>query len=75
MTRKKARTGRWEKRGIFDDPRLSEISRMYEDLGFSVKLIRLDPTLDSACTQCMKKHPDRLRVLYTKRIDPGYKNR
>lgn len=67
MERKKTRKGRWEKKGIFDDPRVSELSKMYEDMGFSVKLIRLDPTLESACTQCMKEHPDRFRVLYTKR--------
>ena len=59
----------WTRRGIYDDPRLTQILKMYEEIGFSVKLEPLRPELEPGCTECIKQNPDKYKVLYTKKID------
>ncbi len=59
----------WSRRGIYDDPRLTEILKMYEELGFTVKLEPLRPELEPGCKDCFKLNPDKYKVLYTKKID------
>ncbi|MFH1153975.1 MAG: hypothetical protein V1793_09165 [Pseudomonadota bacterium] len=58
----------WKKRGIYDEPKLSEIAAMYKELGFQVRLEPLDLlNQTTGCSECMKSSPDRYRVLYTHR--------
>ena len=62
-----ARIKGWTRRGIYDDPRLTEILTMYEDLGFAVKLEPFRPELEPGCNECIKQDPAKFRVLYTKK--------
>lgn len=63
----------WTLRGVYDEPRLTELIQLYEDLGFSVSLENRLPR--DRCSACMKNQPDRYRVLYTKKIDSSAKTR
>ena len=56
----------WEKGSIADDTRLEELVETYEEIGYQVKLIPV-PTGDDACNECMKRDPDRFRVIYIRR--------
>ena len=60
----------WERRGIYDDPRLTQISKMYEELGFIVKIEPVRPEIEAGCIECIKENPDKYKVLYTKKNDP-----
>jgi len=57
----------WEKRGIYDDPQLTRISKMYEQIGFVIRLEPFRPLMEAGCTECMKENADRYKVLYTKK--------
>ncbi|UCE01556.1 MAG: hypothetical protein JSW67_09730 [Candidatus Latescibacterota bacterium] len=56
----------WERRFIYDDPRLSEAVETYRELGFEVRLLPVAPD-DAECTECMLQEPDRYRVIYTRK--------
>ncbi len=53
----------WTRRGIYDDPRLTQILKMYEEIGFTVKLEPLRPELEPGCKDCIKLNPDKYKVL------------
>jgi hypothetical protein len=55
----------WERRFIYDEPRLSEAVELYRELGFEVTLLPVAPD-DGRCTECMLQEPDRYRVIYTR---------
>ena len=55
----------WERRFIYDEPRLSEAVEIYRELGFEVKLLPVPPD-DIDCSECMKEEPERYRVIYTR---------
>ncbi len=57
----------WQRRGTFDDPKLSEVVEMYEDLGFLVRLEPMDPDEEEGCVACMRLVPDLFKTIYTKR--------
>ncbi|MGV8075582.1 MAG: hypothetical protein AB2L11_13630 [Syntrophobacteraceae bacterium] len=58
----------WKKQGTYDDPRLSEIVRMYEEIGFEVRLEPFDPSDgDKTCSECMKTDPGRYKTIYTRK--------
>ncbi len=59
----------WERRGIYDDPKLTELSKMYEELGFTVRFELFKPEIEAGCTECIKDNPDKYKVLYTKKHD------
>jgi len=61
----------WERRGIYDDPKLAEITELYRELGFSVRCEAFTPEMETGCSECMKKNPGKYKVLYTKIIDVG----
>lgn len=58
----------WERRFVYDEPRLSEAVEIYRELGFEVLLVPIAPD-DSECTECMLQEPGRFQVIYTRR-DP-----
>ncbi|MBC8442165.1 MAG: hypothetical protein H8D87_21065 [Deltaproteobacteria bacterium] len=60
----------WERRGVYDDPRLTQILKMYEEIGFIVKIEPVRPEIEAGCTECTKENPDKYYVLYTKKNDP-----
>ncbi len=57
----------WEKRTTYDEPRLSEIVEMYEEMDFEVRLEPLRPDEEPGCSECMKISPDRYKTIYTRR--------
>jgi len=59
----------WERRGIYDDPKLTQILKMYEEIGFVVRLEPFRPDMEAGCTECIKENPDKYKVLYTKKSD------
>ena len=70
MDRLEAQIKGWEKRGIYDDPRLTELLKMYEELGFITRLEPFQSEIQAGCSECMKENPDKYKVLYTKKNDP-----
>ena len=56
----------WERRFVYDEPRLSEAVEIYRELGFEVLLLPIAPD-DSECTECMLQEPDRFKVIYTRK--------
>ncbi len=56
----------FEKRTIYDEPRLSEIVEMYEEMGYEVHLEPFDVNLETGCQECMKLDPTRYKVIYTR---------
>lgn len=59
----------WTLRGIYDDPRLTELVSLYEGLGFRVYLGLFTSALVSGCKECLKHSPEKYKVLYTKKMD------
>ncbi len=64
-----ARIKGWERRGIYDDPNLTQIVKMYEELGFIVRLDPFRPGMEDGCNECMKENPDRYKLVYTNKKD------
>lgn len=64
----------WERRGIYAEPKLTQISEMYEELGFLVMLKPFNPEIEAGCTECIKENPDEYKVLYTKKMTLNKKN-
>ncbi len=56
----------WQKRGIYSDPKLTEIFTMYEELGFIVRLEGFSPEKEQGCSECFKENAEEMKVLYTK---------
>jgi hypothetical protein len=59
----------WEKRGFFDEPRLSEVCEMYGEAGYEVMLVDFEPAFDGVCSVCLEGAPrlEKYKVVYTKR--------
>jgi hypothetical protein len=57
----------WERQTTYDEPRLSEMIAMYEEIGFEVRLEPLNPDEEPGCTECMKTSPEKYKVIYTRK--------
>lgn len=59
----------WEKRNTLEEPRLSELCGLYEELGFEVYL--LDYVLNEfsylTCNECMKDSKGKYKIIFTKK--------
>ena len=57
----------WLRRTTIDEPRLSELVDLYEELGFEVVLRPPSPDeLGAECSECYMADPDRFRTIYTR---------
>jgi hypothetical protein len=57
----------WTRRTTIDEPRLSELVELYEELGFEVMLRPVSrDELGDACSECMLATPQRFRTIYTR---------
>jgi hypothetical protein len=57
----------WTRRTTIDEPRLSELVELYEELGFEVLLRPVDQEeLGDACRECYLTAPDLYRTIYTR---------
>ncbi len=59
----------WEKQSTHDEPRLSEMVAMYEEIGFEVRLEPFDRLSEPGCTECMKISPEKYKIIYTRKKD------
>jgi len=59
----------FEKRGVYDEPKLSEILEMYKEAGFDVVVVDYEKTLDAACSYCFdtERESNRYKVVYTRK--------
>ena len=57
----------WKKRSTNDEPRLSELVKMYEEIGFEVLSVPFDPDEEPGCFECMKISPQRYQTIYTRK--------
>ncbi len=57
----------WKRQGSFDEPRLSEVCRLYGEIGFEVRLEPFVPDESLACSECMKASPGRFMTVYTRK--------
>ena len=57
----------WTVRNTIDEPRLSELVELYEELGFDVMLrpVSLDHT-GEVCAECVMIDPERYKTIYTR---------
>jgi hypothetical protein len=57
----------WTRRTTIDEPRLSELVALYEELGFEVALRPVSrEELGDACSECMLATPERFKTIYTR---------
>lgn len=57
----------WTARNTIDEPRLSELVELYEELGFEVMLRPVSPgDAGRVCAECVLVDPDRYRTIYTR---------
>lgn len=57
----------WVKQFIADEPRLSEAVKLYESLGYEVKLEPVKPNeLSEVCGSCMLTECERYKVIYVR---------
>jgi hypothetical protein len=66
QTEEEARGQGYTRNFVADEPRLSEMVETYEELGFDVVVVPISIDDDAECTECMKQHPERFQVIYTK---------
>ena len=68
MTREEELTSQgWEKQTTHDEPRLSDIVEMYEEMNFEVHLEPFNSDEESGCIECMKAMPDKYKTIYTRK--------
>ncbi|UCG05238.1 MAG: hypothetical protein JSV83_15105 [Desulfobacterales bacterium] len=57
----------WTKQATYDEPRLSEMVEMYEEIGLQVHLEPFNPENEEGCTGCMHLMPDMFKTIYTRK--------
>jgi hypothetical protein len=58
----------WKKEGIFDEPRLSEVTELYREIGMEVLVAPVALAEMDGCTECMKTDLSRFKTVYTKKL-------
>ena len=62
----------WERRTTIDEPRLSELVELYEEIGFEVMLRPVSKEeLGKECAECLMAEPERYRTIYTRPRNAG----
>ena len=64
----------WGKRATYDEPRLSEMVEMYEQIGLDVHLEPFNPENEKGCTGCMQLRPELYKTIYTRNKADGKGN-
>ena len=57
----------WQKQATYDDPRLTELVEMYEEIGLEVHLEPFNPANEKGCTGCMQMMPELYKTIYTRK--------
>ena len=61
----------WEKQITLDEPRLSDVVEMYEEIGCEVRLEPFNPDEETGCIACMKIASDKHKTIYTRKKSTG----
>ena len=56
----------WEKKATYDDPRLTEMVDMYQEIGLEVHLEPFYAENEDGCTGCLQQFPDQFKTIYTR---------
>jgi hypothetical protein len=68
ISSKERKSENWERRGIFTEPRLSELIALYEELGYEVRVEPINPKdlpLED-CHECYLVQAERYRTIFTR---------
>ena len=57
----------WQKQTTYDDPRLSEMAEMYQEIGLEIHLEPFNADNETGCAGCMQLMPDLFKTIYTRR--------
>ena len=60
----------WQRQATYDEPRLSEVTDMYKDIGLEVHLEPFHADEEPGCTDCMAPRPEFYKTIYTRK-KPG----
>ncbi len=60
----------WQTRSILDEPRLSEMIRVYEEIGYEVHLEPFFANQNADCSECMKSPLIQCKTIYTRKMKP-----
>jgi hypothetical protein len=63
---KKLNKDGWQKQATYDNPRLSEMVEIYEEIGLEVHLEPFNAENETGCTGCMQFMPDLFKTIYTR---------
>ena len=61
-----AREG-WERKATYDEPRLSEMTTAYKDIGLEVHLEPFHADEEPGCSVCMRIMPDKYKTIYIRK--------
>ena len=68
MTRQEKLTRQgWKRQATYDEPRLSEMADMYEEIDLKVHLEPFHPDDEPGCTGCMASMPELYKTIYTRK--------
>jgi hypothetical protein len=56
----------WEKQSTHDEPRLSDIVEMYQEIGLEVLLEPFNPDEEPGCSDCMQICSEKYKTIYTR---------
>ncbi len=71
MTDEQLRAQGWSRMATYDDPRLTEMVQMYEELGFEVRLEPFCGESGQECSECLRSEPERFKTIYTRKRSSG----
>ena len=72
MTREEELTARgWQRQATYDEPRLSEMAEMYQEIGLEVHLEPFHPEDEKGCAGCLAAAPDLYKTIYTRKREKG----
>ena len=56
----------WQKQTTYEDPRLSEMAEIYQEIGLEIHLEPFNAENESGCTGCMQLMPGLFKTIYTR---------
>ena len=59
----------WTKQSTHDEPRLSDIVEMYQEIGLDVLLEPYNPDEETGCTACMRGNAGKYKTIYTREAE------
>ena len=57
----------WQKQTTYDEPRLTEITDMYREIGLEVHLEPYHPEYEKGCVSCLTAITDLYKTIYTRK--------